>query len=306
MIRGNIDRIFKSIIAFNMRNDLQAIPHSDEFLKEMELLFGFSSKEVEIVIEILKDSHKILVMDVQREEKTRNIPLIQGYVDADIVTVSKLKGIFSGYLEDEYERDSGEDLSADLIVKKLLPRMQYINNTPMGILLNKVMMLTDFEFLLERDYKEYFDEYKENSLLVQIDLKKDLIQNILNEKGGAKLELSEEEKSSSDKVLNKRAMDSPKYDDFSEASSFKSVNKLLSIYGVEFFFRVNLRKKKFAYLQEVLDTGVFDRKKDLMLLKEMLKVIKSNLVLNKDLMEYYDEIFSLDRALAKAITFCKK
>ncbi len=308
MIKENIDRIFKNIIAYNMRHDLHAIPHSHEFLSDMEAQFGFSKEAVEVMIDILRDSRKILVMEIQSEEESKKIAEIMGYVDADIVTVSKLKNVFSGFLEEEYAKDSGEELKADEIVRKLIPRREYIHNTPVGMLVNKVAMLSDFESLLEREYKQYSDEYKENSLLTQIESRRGILEELLGERGGDS-ETSHGEKDGGGldrSVSGQRAVDSPEYDSFWEASSSKSVNKLLSIYGVDFFFRVNLRKHRFSFLREVLATGVFDRRKDLILLRDMLKVIKSNLVFNNELMEFYDEIMALDRELSRAMTFCKK
>jgi uncharacterized protein YihD (DUF1040 family) len=56
----------------------------------------------------------------------------------------------------------------------------------------------------------------------------------------------------------------------------------------------------------VLDTGVIDRKSDLMILKEMLKKIKENMDFDKELDKFYDEIMSLDRKVSRNISFSKK
>jgi len=311
MIRENIDRVFKGIVAFNMRNDTEAIPHSDDFIKQMESQYGFSQKELEIMIDILKESHKILVMEISREDKVKKVDKILGYVDADLVTVTRLKNQYFRYLQDEYEKDTGKKKTAGQIIKELIPRLQYINNMPMGRLLNKTMMIDEFERLLEKEYKNYTEEYKEENLLLQIDINKEVIQGVLKEKSGVSADETDEEESEeiikADNPDNsKRAVDSPQYKDFVEHSNEKSVRKLLSIYGVDFFYRVNLRKKKFQYLREVLASGVLDRKKDLVLLKDMLKKIKANLILDKELQEFHQEILSLDRELSRAINFCKK
>ncbi len=307
MIRENVDRVFRGIIGCNQRYDSYSIPHSDDFFKQMESQYGFTKLEVETMVSILKESHKILVMEIAKEDKLKKIDKIMGYVDADLVTLSKMKGIYYRFLEDEYEKDTGRKKTASQIIKELIPRMMYINNSPMGRLLNKTMMLDEFERLLEKDYKNYTEESKEENLVIQIDINKEILQGIINEKGKSqKKEEPEKEKKDEKKIVKKRAVDSPQYGEFLENSSKKSVQKLLNIYGVDFFFRVNLRKKKFSYLKEVLSSGELDRKKDLILLKEMLKKIKSNLIIDKDLQEYHEEILSLDRELSRAINFSKK
>jgi hypothetical protein len=69
---------------------------------------------------------------------------------------------------------------------------------------------------------------------------------------------------------------------------------------------VNLRKHNFNFISQALDTGVIDRKKDLIDLKEMLKTIKGNIASDDELEKHYDEIMSLDRKISRLISFSSK
>ncbi len=297
-----VDRVFKRIVATNCLYNINSIPHSDVFFKETESLLGLSAPEIDLVISILKESHKIFIMEISREDSNHKVEKIFGYVDADLMSIQKLRDVFHRSLMDDYEKETGRRKSSGQIIKEMIPQLQYINKTPMGKLLNKAIMLDEYARLLEKDYKEYTEEWKEENLLIQLSVNKDLLVSFSKDKK----ENIEEIIPAEVKAKPARAVDSPLIDDFSRQVSAGSITRVLHIYGVEFFFRVNLRQCKFEYISQVLDTGVIDRKSDLMTLKEMLKKIKENMDIDKELDVHYDEIMSLDRKVSRNISFSKK
>jgi len=302
MNKDFVDRVFKRIVAINCLYNINSIPHSDVFIKETEALLGLSAVEVELAISILKESHKIFTMEISREDVNNKVEKIFGYVDADLLSIQKLRDIFHRALMDDYEKESGRRKSSGQIIKEKIPQLQYINHTPMGKLLNKAIMLDEFARLLEKDYKDYTEEWKEENLKLQLSVNEDLMSKYSNDKKV----VIEEVKPVVKTGKPVRAVDSPLIDDFSKEVSAGSVSRVLHIYGVDFFFRVNLRQYKFEYITQVLDTGVIDRKSDLMILKEMLKKIKENMDFDKELDKYYDDIMSLDRKVSRNISFSKK
>ncbi|HNX24828.1 MAG TPA: hypothetical protein PKG60_12340 [Spirochaetota bacterium] len=302
MNKDFVERVFKRIVAINCFHNLEAIPHSDVFFKETEALLGLSVPELELIISILKESHKIFVMEISREDSNNKIEKIFGYVDADLLTIQKLRDVFHKALMDDYEKDTGRRKTSGQIIKELIPQLHYINHTPRGRLLNKTIMLDEYSRLLERDYKEYTEEWKEENLQLQLSVNEDLMNTYTNDKK----KTVETDSPSEKKGKPERAVDSPLLDDFSKQVSAGSISRVLHIYGVDFFYRVNLRQYKFDYLSQVLDTGVIDRKSDLVILKEMIKKIKENMDLDKELDKYYDEIMSLDRKVSRNISFSKK
>jgi hypothetical protein len=297
-----IERVFKRIVAINCYNNLESIPHSDVFFKETEALLGLSVHELELIISILKESHKIFVMEISREDSNNKIEKIFGYVDADLLTIQKLRDIFHRALMDDYEKETGKRKAPGQIIKEMIPQLHYMNHTPRGKLLNKAIMLDEYSRLLEKDYKEYTEEWKEENLKLQLSVNEDLMARYSNDKQKSEEVVVPEIK----KAKPVRAVDSPLIDDFSRQVSAGAITRVLHIYGVDFFFRVNLRQYKFEYLSQVLDTGVIDRKSDLLTLKEMLKKVKENMDLDKELDKHYDEIMSLDRKVSRNISFSKK
>jgi len=308
MLRNNVDRIFRSIVSQNALGNLNSIPHSDTFIKEMESLYGLSRAEIEIILSILKESHKIMIMEISRADTVKKLEKVSGYVDSDLVTLQKLRDIFHRALTDDYERETGKKKTASQIIKELIPRLQYINHTPLGRVLNKAIMLEEYVRMIEKDYKEYTEDWKEENLNVQLNINKELLQGFADKKNKAP-ETEETPPAAGGAQQKKgyvRAVDSPLHDEFMEQVSSASVNKLLQIYGTDFFFRVNLRKCNFDYISQVLDTGVIDRRKDLMLLKEMLKTVKNNIAADRELESHYEEIMSLDRKISRCISFCSR
>ncbi len=307
LLRSKIDRIFKSIVAQNALHNVNSIPHSDQFFKEMESSFGFSKSEIDVILSILKESHKIMVMEISREDKSRKIDKVQGYVDSDLMTLQKLRDIFHKVLVEDYEKENGKKRTAHQIIKELIPRLQYINHTPLGRVLNKAIMLEEYVRVIEKDFKEYTEDWKEENLKLQLDLNKDILSGFQNEKKKKDLVPEETEKKQPVKRSSYvRAVDTPQAEEFMKEVNSASVNKLLQIYGIDFFFRINLRKCNFDYISQALDTGVIDRKKDLMLLKDMLKTVKNHLGQDTELESHYEEIMSLDRKISRFISFSKK
>jgi hypothetical protein len=303
MNKDLIEKVFKRIVAVNSLFNIDAIPHSDAFIKEMEFLLGLSMSEVDLIITILKESHKIFVMEVSREDKNKKVDKILGYLDADILTIQKLRDVFHRALMEDYEKDTGKRKSPGQIIKELIPQLHYINHTPMGKLLNKAMMLDEYVRLLEKDYKEYTEEWKEENLALQLSINEELLRKYSEDKKEAAQ--NEHELLAPEKKKPARAVDSPLMDDFSRQSNV-SISKVLNIYGVSFFFRVNLRQYKFEYLEDILNTGVIDRKSDLAILKDMLKKVKENMDHDKELEKFVNEIMSLDRKVSRCIGFSKK
>jgi len=271
----------------------------------MESLYGLTKSELDIIISILRESHKILVMEISREDKNRKLEKVLGYVDADLVTLQKLKDVFHRALSDDYEKENGKKKTAHQIIRELIPRLQYINHTPLGRVLNKAIMLDEYIHMLEKDYKEYTEEWKDDNIQIQLDINSELLRDFTDKKK-QEVPAEEDEPVQKPKAAYVRAVDTPQHREYLEQVSSGSVNKLLQIYGVDFFFRVNLRKCNFDFISQALDTGVIDRKKDLMDLKEMLKTIKGNIGSDAELEKHYDEIMSLDRKISRLISFSSK
>jgi hypothetical protein len=300
-IQENIEKVFRRIVSKNSLLDSNAIPHSDVFYNEIESSMGLTKAEIDIIISILDESHKIFVMEISKEDKGKKIEKVQGYIDADYNTVQKLKTVFHRLLEGEYENYAGKKKTAHQIIKEMIPKLHYINNSPMGRILNKAIMLDEYDRLLDRGYKEYTEEWKEENLKIQIEINSGIFKDINAEKNSPPPEIE-----APVKKAVRRAVDSPLHEDYLKQSSRSSINKLLKIYGIEFFFRVNLRNYKFTYLKSILESGVIERKQDLLVIKGMISKVKNHIEVDRDLENYADDIQALDRIMTRLISFSKK
>jgi len=295
MIRKLADELFQKIIELNSKESLDSIPHSDSFLKEMESYLSIPRHELKSVIQLLKESNKILSFEIIKEDKSKDIKKVEGYVETDLVTIRRLKNFFQKVLMDEYEKQNHNRMLVHQIIKDIYSRPAYYKNTPIGQIANKAIMLEEYEMLLQKEYTQFTDSMKAkkfNDLLEQTDV-------LLADKRIEEAQKHSDEEKESPQY--QRAVDSEQYGDFSSSSKKMSVSKVLQIYGIEFFFRVNLRKYNFDILTQVIDSGEIDRKSDLKLLKDMLQKVKANTSRDTKLLDYIENIQKLERSISRHI-----
>lgn len=304
-----VDKIFKRIVVHNQKLNIDSIPHSDTFQNEIMSLYGIGKNEIEVVLSILKESHKVFIMEIAKEEPRKNLDKISGYVDADLLTIQKLKEIFYTALVNEYEKDYHKKKTAGQIIKELIPRISYINHSPLGKFLNKALMLDEFERHVEKNYREFTEEWKDENYTVQLSVNEEFLKNLGNE-----TKVSSKDKEAVQPAVktsvSKRAVDSPLHQEYQNQSqnqnSGESISKMLQIYGVDFFYRVNLRKYNFSIIEQAIDSGKITRRQDLAVLKDMLKQMRAHFGIDSELEKYYDDIMNLDRKVSRSISFLKK
>ncbi len=289
MLKDSVDEIYKQIVLQNSRNDLDSIPHSDEFRKRMISQFGFDEKTITMAVSLLKDSHHIFVMEITREDDLRKISRIEGYVECSIVTIRRLLDFFSTSLTTLYERQFHKRLMQNQIIREILPKINLYNNTTMGSLVNKTMMLNEYELQVTKNYPQYTESWKTGKL-------NSLIQG--HEKKLA-AEAQQQEVWSAGEGRQRRAVDSPQYADFVSTVNDSPTWRIIEQFGIHFFIRVNLRKYNFLYLKKLIDTKVITRKPDVYLLNDMLQKVKSNFDRDAMLENYRADIDILDAAIAK-------
>ena len=107
-------------------------------------------------------------------------------------------------------------------------------------------------------------------------------------------------------AVSKRAVDSPLHQEYQNQNSSESITKMLQIYGVDFFYRVNLRKYNFEIIEQAIDSGIITRRQDLNTLREMLKQMRAHFGIDSKLEEYYDVIMTLDRKISRSLSLIKK
>jgi hypothetical protein len=168
-------------------------------------------------------------------------------------------------------------------------------------------MLDGYLHLLKNEPEEYTDEWKNEHLEQQIEIHGNIFDNSSDgEKDQENNDISgENENFSEDERVQSRAVDSHLVNGFTDQASKQSIARVLQIYGVDFFFRVHLRRYDFSYLSKIIESGKINKKSDLLKVKGMVKKLRDNVIQDKALEKYYDEIMSLDRIISQSILFSR-
>ncbi|MFC1668843.1 hypothetical protein ACFL20_00505 [Spirochaetota bacterium] len=291
-----INDLYNRIVNINSSNSRDAIPHSDVFYKQMMSQLGIDRRTLTLILDILKESHKILSIDIVKEDKKRKIDKIVGYVDADLKTLGRLKNYFGSLLADMYEKDYNKKYSPYRVIQEIFPKMNLLNNSPIGHIGNKAIMLSEFENLIEKRYQEYTEKWKSDTL--DMLLKQDRFRSI------NKIELKEDvpKEEPREKVLkekSRRAVDSDQYEEFLSKSANYPLSTIFKIYGASFFYRIHLRKYNFKFLLDLITSKEINKKTDLKILKDMIGKVKSNFDRDPNLHDYKEDIYKLDRILSR-------
>jgi hypothetical protein len=302
MLKKIAEEVFRKIVEYNAKGNHDSIPHSDLFEKEAQSLTGIDRSEVNRVIKLLKDAHKIFTFEIIKEDKDNDIIKVDGYVETDLQTIRKLKNYFQKFLMDEYERQYTKRLLVHQIVKDIYARPNFYKNTLIGQVGNKAIMLEEYESFIERNFTEYTDNWKSNKLTELLAVESDVK---MADPEPARPAPPSNKRKPGGAPVTMRAVDTPQYQDYSSDKGAKSLDKVLQIYGVEFFFRINLRKYNFDILRQIVESGQIDRRADLQLLKDMIQKMKSNIGRDPGLADHTEKIYKLERIISRQMLYGK-
>jgi hypothetical protein len=152
-------------------------------------------------------------------------------------------------------------------------------------------MLEEYELLLEKEYNAYTESWKEPKLSRLLEERNDLLRTQLTEKSSLEAEAAAAESAPE----AKRAVDSASQKEISALTSLQSIDKVLQIYGIEFFLRINLRRYNFDFVKTIVEQRIIKRKEDLIMLKRMLQKLRENADRDPDLARHLDELGELER-----------
>jgi hypothetical protein len=311
MSEAILNEIYDEIVNRNSLGNAKSIPHSDEFVTLLSASMGVSVDLVKTMIKVLSNSHKIFVIEIVAEDTVRSIPRVEGYVATDLALMRKMKSFFQKELVYMYNTQFNKDLMVHQVIKEIFPVIRSFNNTPLGEVANKAIMLEEFEKLVETSFIEYTEEWKEQQLAVEMEQV-----GVKKKKGARDEHEAKQEVSKSGETLVaevkdgarfhlNRAVDSNRYKRFVSRSKSKSypLKRILNIYGIRFFLQSHLRRYQFSYLTQIIEDNQITKRSDLMLLKDMLKSIKVNIERDPNLVKYKDDIYNLERTISHYIYF---
>ncbi|PKL39535.1 MAG: hypothetical protein CVV44_04745 [Spirochaetae bacterium HGW-Spirochaetae-1] len=298
MLKKTIHEVFKSILAQNALDNRDAIPHSNDFQKKMESTYGISEQALKEILYILKEAHKIFIIGIVKEDSDRSVERIDGYIDADLSTVRRLKNAFQKLLSDLYEEEYNKRVLPHQIIREIFPEIYRYNNTPLGHIANKAIMLEEYELLLEKEFSHYTEDWKDRAIDELIAEHSATLQEKLSQKEPAPVE-ADPVSAVTAQQKGMRAVDTVQADEFAPGVSLKNVEKILQIYGIDFFYRVNLRKYNFDLIKGVIERRIIRRKEDLSRLRSMIQKVKGNADRDPSLNDHMEELFQLERTVSR-------
>lgn len=289
-----IDEIFNEIRKRNIVGGYKGLPFSDEFIKYLTGYYGLSAEMVKMIFQILINAHKIFSIEVISEDKARDISKIEVYVVAELAVLRKLKLFFQSELVINYENEFHKRLMVHQIVKEIFPILRSLNNTDIGKVANLSIMLEEFERFMEKRYDEFTEEWKSKRLAYEISVSR--IDAQLERSKDVKTKRGDDALPPKDR-RKKRVVDVPQYKEYIDKSKNYPLDKILHIYGIDFFLRVQLRNYKFDYVKELVQTKKIKRRTDLQLLKNMLNAVIHNREKDGALSHHEDALYALMQAV---------
>ena len=307
-----VDEIVKEVLRRNREIGPQAIPHSDQLAKFIQSALGIPAESGKLAIRLLIESHKILSIEIVADDQQHKIERVEGYIAADLTVISPLKTYFQDLLCQLYEKQFHKRLMIHQLIKELFPIIKNFNNTELGQIANKAIMLNEFERMLERNFDQYSAEYQEKKM-VEIATREKFdytpriasIPGIIHEAAQASANEQQFPASAPSPVGNgfNRAIDSQIYKEFAEKKDHYPIQRILNIYGIDFFLKVNFRKYQFDQVRQLVDDRQITKRDDLMAVKAMIDTVKQHLFSDKELERRRDEIYALERSVSHAIYF---
>jgi hypothetical protein len=301
-----LDDIYTEILISNKNLSPAAIPHSDTFMKHILSALGISPETAKSALKLLADAHKIFTMEIIAEDPNRNIDRVEGYIAADFAIVTMLKNYFGDLLCRQYEQQFNKHLMVHQVIKEMFPIIKSMNSTELGQITNKTIMLVEFERLLERSGGEFTEEWQEKELVKIAQHEGFSYQPKAHVKvspfvvGVTPVATVKTVRSTGS---FSRAVDSDTFKDFSEKKGKYPLQRILNIYGIDFFIKVYLRKYQFTYLKQIIEDRQISRREDLLLIKQLVEKVKANVHSESELNAHRNEIYTLESAVIHALYF---
>ena len=293
--------IFEEIKRTNGKNNKDAIPHSDDFIHYLNISIGIEPDFAKKLIKALVNSHKVFAIEIAAEDKQANIPRIEGYVECDLKTVTRLKLLYQDELMRQYESEHYRRIPYHQLIKEIMPIINTLNNTPLGQLTNKAIMMGELERMMEKNFEEYTENWKEKYFEIEINKAVS---------GGTADKVKQEQKINAPRSKSKAgSSDDVKkgglgtYNDLISKNKNYPLDRVLKIYGMDFFLKAQIRRREFNYLTKMVETGKFLKSPDLLFLKTLIFDVKKNMNTDSTLAEFRDEIYSLERAITHKMYF---
>jgi hypothetical protein len=224
-------------------------------------------------------------------------------VDAFVVTegnvIKSLLDTYNDELVRVYSHEFSAKYSVERIIKEIVPKLEGFNNTPLGKIANIVINLMSLQSVLERNIMLYGQKWQEKQIKAEIE-KGDPIDCFIDVVGA----VSAGRGNKDDDIpaeKSRRAVDTARYEDLKKYLSKNSIEKALTVYGVEFYTRVCFREYQFTLIQKLVEDGFIEDVDDLTVTKKMLQKTRGNSDQDLNLQQYAHDINDLEKLLNEKI-----
>jgi hypothetical protein len=292
--------IFEEIRKKNDKSGNESIPHSDDFMHYLYISIGIEAEFARKLVRALINSHKVFAIEIAAEDRVNNQPRIEGYVECNLKTINRLKLFFQDELIRQYESEHYKRISYHQLIKEIIPIINTLNNTPLGQLANKAIMLGELERLMEKNYEEYTEEWKEKYF--DIEINKAIAGGEPDKNKESRLSEGKGAEKKKD-IPDNKTSNIKNYSELISKNKNYPLDRVLKIYGIDFFLQAQLRRRQFTYLIKLVESEKYLKSSDLLLLKDMLFDIKKDINTDSNLAGFRDEIYSLERSITHRLYF---
>jgi hypothetical protein len=293
-----LNAIYIDVRKRNTERGLNAIPQSDEFFEQIKKAYSLIPFAIPKLIKILVDCHKIFSFTIIEADRRERIRRIDGFVVAEGNIVKALLEKYGDELIRAYSHEFSTKYSVERIIKEFFPKIQEYNNTPLGKMANIVINLMSVQSTLERNIMQYGGKWQENQIKAEI-AKNDTLSSFIESK--TDMTFAGDSEGEGKEEQGPRATDAVKYEDFKKYLSKNSVEKTITVYGIEFYSRVCFREYQFALVQKLIEDDIIYDPDDLKLVKKMLQKTRSNSDQDLNLQKYANDINDLEKLINNKI-----
>jgi hypothetical protein len=287
--------IYIDIRKQNCERSPQAIPQSDIFFEYLTKTYSVIPYAIPNLIKILVDVHKIFSFKIVEADRKNSIRRVEGFVVVEGNIIKSLLEFFTDELIREYSHEFSAKYSVEKIIKEFFPKLDEYNNTTLGKTANIVINLMSFQSTLERAIMQYNPKWQEKQIRIEIEKSDDLSSfidqpggNLQNRGGGAAHDADDK---------NRRITDTPKYEEFKKYMSRNTIEKTLTVYGMEFYSRVCFREYQFSLVQKLIEDDHINDVDDLLIVKKVLRKTRANSDQDLNLQKYAHDINDLEKAI---------
>lgn len=291
-----LNAVYVEIRKRNSGRSPQAIPQTDEFFDFIMKKYMLIPFAIPNLIKILVDCHKIVSFKIIEADRKERVRRVEGLVVTEGNIIKSLLESYSDVLIKEYSHEFSTKYSVERIIKEFFPKLDSYNNTTLGKTANIVINLMGIQSQLERSIMQYNPKWQVSQMKTEID-KSEPISFFIESKNAMPVKLApkEPEVTAAADEKSQRITDKYKYEEFKKYISKNTIEKTLTVYGVEFYTRVCFREYQFDLVEKLIqDEHIWD-KDDLRAIKKMLQKIRTNSDQDLNLQKYAHDINSLEK-----------